>query len=336
MKNTVHWAILGPGKIAHKFADAFPGVSDATLYAVASRDVARGKEFAGRYNIPKTYTSYEALVADPQVDIVYIATPHPFHHAQALLCLNHKKAVVCEKPLTINYRQTLELVSAARANNTFLMEGMWSRFFPATLKTTELIRAGVIGEVKFLRADFGFIAPLDLQGRVFNVALGGGAQLDVGVYPMFLALLLLGKPDRIQALGKLAVTGADETTSVQFHFSNGSIAHILSSVVADTSKQAEIIGTLGTIIMHSPWHKSQAITIKKNTGETETIALPFSGIGFEFQLEHATACFREGRKESALMTHELSVWMAETADEILRQCGVVYPETNPDNSSLSL
>jgi len=266
MKRVINWAILGPGKIAHKFADAFRSVPDAKLFAIASRDAARGKEFARLFKVPNTYDSYEALVADSEVDIIYIATPHPFHYEQTLLCLNHKKAVLCEKPLTLSHRRASEMVSLARSQSTFLMEGMWSRFFPATIKTVDLIRAGVIGEIKFLRADFGFVAPYNPEGRVFNLKLGGGAQLDVGVYPMFLALLVLGKPQKIQALAQRALTGADETTSAQFYFKNGSIAHIVSSVAADTAKQAEIIGTLGTLVMHSPWHKSGRFFRHKSRG----------------------------------------------------------------------
>ena len=328
MKRVINWAILGPGKIAHKFADAFRSVPDAKLYAIASRNAPRGKEFAGKFKVPRLYNTYEALVADSEVDIIYIATPHPFHYAQTLLCLNHKKAVLCEKPLTMSHKNASEMVALARSMSTFLMEGMWSRFFPATIKTLELIRAGVIGEIKFLRADFGFVAPYDPEGRVFNLKLGGGAQLDVGVYPMFLALLILGKPEKIQGLSRRALTGADETTSAQFFFKNGSIAHIVSSVVVDTPKQAEIIGTLGTIVMHTPWHKAQTITVKMNSGETKPIDLPYSGLGFEFQLAHVTECMQDGLKESSLLSHDLSLTMAETADEILRQGGIVYPENN--------
>jgi predicted dehydrogenase len=328
MKRVINWGILGPGKIAHKFADAFRSVPDAKLHAIASRDAARGKEFAGKFKVPKIYNTYEALVADPDVDIIYIATPHPFHYAQTALCLNRKKAVLCEKPLTMSFKNASEMVALARSTGTFLMEGMWSRFFPATIKTLELIRAGVIGEIKFLRADFGFVAPYDPEGRVFNLRLGGGAQLDVGVYPMFLALLILGKPEKIQALSRRALTGADETTSAQFYFKNGNIAHIVSSVAIDTPKQAEIIGTLGTIVMHTPWHKAQTITVKMNSGETKPIDLPYSGLGFEFQLAHATSCMQDGLKESSLLSHDLSLSMAETADEILRQGGIVYPENN--------
>ena len=328
MKDTINWAILGPGRIAEKFASAFSSTANAKLYAVASRDLERGKEFAAKFAIPKVYSGYEALAADKDVDIIYVATPHPFHHAQTLLCLNHKKAVLCEKPLTLNYKGALEMFAAAKLNNTFLMEGMWSRFFPATIKTLELIQAGAIGEVKFMRADFGFAAPFDPEGRVFNIDLAGGAQLDVGVYPMFMALLLLGKPEKIQALARLAATGVDETTVVQFYFRNGIMAHILSSVVAETPKLAEIIGSLGTITLHTPWHKSHAITLNKTHGESQHFDLPYSGIGFEFQLQHVTECMRNGLKESPMMSPELSLLMAEVADEILMQCGIHYPSNN--------
>jgi predicted dehydrogenase len=320
----IRWGILGPGKIAHKFADAFREVPQATLYALASRDARRGREFARQYAIGQVYQSYEALVADPQVDAIYVATPHPFHHAQTLLCLNSKKAVLCEKPLTMNYRQTADLVAAARQNNTFLMEGMWSRFFPALIRALEIVRQGTLGEVKLLEADFGFASPFDPGSRVFNLSLGGGAQLDVGVYPMFLALLMLGKPDHVQALAQRAATGADETTSVQLHFRNGAIAHILSSVAAETPKLAVITGTKGTLTLESPWHKSKAVRLRMNSGETTTSDFPYSGMGFEYELREVTHCLLSGMKECPLMPLDFSLLMAETADEILRQCGITY------------
>lgn len=327
MNKLINWAILGPGKIADKFASAFSQVPEAKLYAVASRDEQRGRTFAEKFNIPKIYSSYEQMLADPLVDIVYIATPHTFHHQQTLLCLQNKKAVVCEKPLTLSTKQTMELVAASQANNTFLMEGMWTRFFPATITTLRLIQNGAIGDVKFMRADFGFSAPHDLDHRVFNLTLGGGAQLDVGVYPLFLALLIGGIPKTIQAVSKLAVTGADETTVAQFNFESGTIAHILSSIVADTPKLAEIFGSKGSITLETPWHKSQEIRLKKNSGELETFHFPFEGVGFHYELRHATECIQMGLKESKLMPLSLSIQMAKAADEILKQSGVIYPST---------
>lgn len=328
MIKKTNWAILGPGKIADKFASAFPLVHQANLMAVASRDKKRGDDFAHKYAIPKVYYSYKELLVDSEIDIVYISTPHVFHYEQALLCIKHKKAVLCEKPLTMNARQTLELISASKANNTFLMEGMWTRFFPATHKMMELITAGKIGEAKLVRADFGFAAPHLPDHRVRNLKLGGGAQLDVGVYPLFLALLLCGKPTVIQAVSKLAEAGADETTAAQLYFENDTIANILSSIVIDTSKQAEITGTTGKIILHAPWHKSQKVTFKKNSGEEEVFDFSFEGAGFQYELQHVTDCMLRGFKESNLMPLELSLRMAQVADEIIRQAGVIYPNSN--------
>jgi len=320
----INFGIIGPGKIANRLASSFEHAKGGKVYAVASRDEAKAKEFATTYKIEKIYNSYEALVKDPAVDVIYIATPHPFHFDQTLLCLKNGKAVLCEKPLALNYRQVSEMIDTARTNNVFLMEAMWSRFFPATKKVVELIQSGTMGEVKYLSADFGFAAPYDLNNRVYNMTLGGGAQLDVGVYPMFLALLLLGKPDEVKALSKLATTGADETTAALLSYKNGSMAHILSSIVTDSPKQADIMGTKGRIIMQTPWHKSQQITMKLNSGETEEFSFPYPGNGFQYQVEEVIACLNTGKKESDLMPHSLSLLMARVSDEIRKQGGIKY------------
>ncbi len=316
--------ILGPGKIANRFADSFKHVPEAKVYAIASRDENKAKEFAAAHNVEKYYTSYEQLVKDPAVDLIYIATPHPFHYEQSLLCLNHGKAVLCEKPLALNLRQATEIVAAAKKTKTFFMEGMWSRFFPTIHKTIDLLKSGAIGEIKSLHADFGFSGPVNLEGRLYNMALGGGAQLDVGVYPMFFALLVLGKPDEIKAFSQLASTGADTTTQALFKYKSGAIAHILSSIVADSPKDAHIMGTLGRITVQTPWHKSEKVTLRLNSGETTEFAFPHSGNGFEFQLQHVVRCLEAGETESDEMPHSLSLMMAEVSDEIRRQGGVKY------------
>ena len=326
MERIINWGILGPGRIADKFASAFSITPQAKLHAVASRDKERGKEFATKFGIPKVYSDYEALANDPDVDIIYVATPHNFHHEQTILCLNYKKAVLCEKPLTLSLQSALAMVTAAKTNDRFLMEGMWSRFFPAILKTVDLISTGAIGEVQFIRADLGFAFPYDPDSRVYNLKLAGGAQLDVGIYPMFLALLILGKPKRIQALAQRAPTGADQITSVQFLFKNNVMAHILSSFIVDTPKQAEIMGTLGTITLHAPWYKSQAVTIKMNNAESTHFDFPYAGFGFQYQLQHVTECMQKGLKESPLMSLDFSLLMAEVADVILSQCNITYSD----------
>src|SRR4051812_31176436 len=207
--NPIRFGILGPGKIANRFADAFQYVPTAKVYAVASRDAGKAKEFAAKTGAEKSYGTYEALAEDPGVDVIYIATPHPYHYEQTLMCLKHRKAVLCEKPMSLNLRQTTEMINLAKTKKIFLMEGMWSRFFATTRKTLEIISSGAIGEVRFVNADFGFAGPVNVDSRLYDLALGGGAQLDVGVYPLFLSLLLLGKPNEVKAMSHLASTGAD-------------------------------------------------------------------------------------------------------------------------------
>jgi predicted dehydrogenase len=320
----VKFGILGPGKIANRFADAFKYVPDAKIYAVASRDAEKADQFATRYGAQKAYDSYEQLADDPDVDVIYIATPHAYHHEQTLMCLNKGKAVLCEKPLSLNLRQTTEMIDLAKRRKIFLMEGMWSRFFATTHKTLELIASGVIGDVKFVHADFGFAGPVNMESRLYNLALGGGAQLDVGVYPLFFSLLLLGNPYEVKALSHLASTGADTVTNALLTFHSGAVAHIHSSIVSDSVKEAHVIGTLGKIIIQSPWHKSEKVTLKLNSGETEEFSFPHSGNGFEFQIDEVVRCLKAGKTESDLMPFSLSLMMAEVSDEIRRQGGVRY------------
>jgi predicted dehydrogenase len=318
------WGIIGPGRIAKRFADSFSLLPQAELYAVASRDAVRGKEFASAYGIPKVYTNYEDLVKDKEVDAIYISTPHAFHYECALLCLKNNKPVLCEKPLTLNRSLAQVMINTARENNTFLMEAMWTRFIPATVKALELIRSGVIGEVKFIYADFGFATPFNPDSRIYDLKLGGGAQLDVGIYPMFLALVVLGKPENIKAFAKLATTGADENTSALFYYNDGAIANIYSSIVAESPKQADIIGTKGTISIHTPWYKSQALTLTTGRDDKKLVNIPYPGTGFEFQIEEVMRCVKENKIESDLMSHSFSLMMAEVSDDIRRQVSVKY------------
>ena len=321
---TWNFGILAPGNIAHKFVAAFGHTPRARAFAVASRDSQLAKAFAQANNMERAYASYADLSRDPDVDIVYIAAPHVVHHPLALQCLREGKAVLCEKPLAINLKQVKEMTAAAKAANVFLMEGMWSRFFPYLKKTLELISSGAIGEVKYIQADFGFSAPVNFDGRIYNLALGGGAQLDVGVYPLFLILGILGKPDEIKAHSNLAVTGADATTGAILYYKRGVIAQLSSSIVADSPKEAHIVGTTGTIKIHGPWYKSQHLTLRLNSGEITEFPFPYPGNGFQFEIEEVVNCLDEKKTECPLMTHAFSVMMAEVSDEIRRQGGVKY------------
>lgn len=324
MTKFFRWGLMGPGKIAHRFASSFGGFSHAKIAAVASRDKERGQSFAAQYNIPTCYNGYESLARDPEIDAIYISTPHAFHRELTLLCLEHKKPVLCEKPLTLNHKYASEMVAAARKNNTFLMEAMWTCFFPSIRKMMELVRSGAIGEVKFLRGDFGFNAPFDPQSRLYNLALGGGAMLDVGVYPLFLALHVLGRPDEIKAFAHLAPTGADKITNALLYYKNGAIASLLSSIVNDTPKTAEIMGTKGRITLHAPWYKATALTLETEGGSPQTFSMPYDGPGFAFQVQEVMQCVEKGLKESPLMPLDFSLLMAEVSDEVRRQCHIRY------------
>ena len=326
MKKTYKWGILGPGKIAHRFVEALQNVPAAETYGVASRDNKRAVDFAAKFHIPVVYDTYESLIKDPEIDIIYIATPHSFHHEQAIKCLNHKKAVLCEKPLSVDYKRTLQIVTAARSNNTFLMEAMWTRFMPATLKVLELIKQGRLGEVKYISADFGDNFPYDPTSRVYDVKLGAGSILDIGIYPLFLVLLIFGKPDDIKSFAHLANTGADDLASALLCYRDGRIATVLSSNILHTPIKAEIIGTEGSITMHSTWYNTKSISLSKFGQETQHIDVSYEGNGFEFQIQEVMNCLDRGEKESLQMPLDFTLLLSKTMDEICRQCGVLYPE----------
>lgn len=320
-----NFGIIGPGKIANRFADAFQFVPRARVYAIASRDDQKRKAFAERHKIEKVYSTYEEMLKDSAVDIVYVATPHTFHFDLTLLCLTYGKAVLCEKPFTINYKQVEILTDKAKEAKVFMMEGMWSRFFPAVHKTLELLQSGVIGDLKYLQADFGFAAPVNPESRIYSLELGGGAQLDVGVYPLFLAMLIMGKPDQIKSMSCKTDTGADASTDAMFYYDSGKIAHIFSSIVTDSPKEAHLMGTKGSILIESPWYKSQKVSLRLNGGEKTEFPFPHSGNGFEFQIEEIVRCLDAGKTECEMMPHSLSLLMAEVSDEIRRQGDVRYP-----------
>lgn len=318
------WGIIGPGKIANKFAVALARVPGSVLWAVASRDEIKAKAFAEKHGAEKYYTTYEAIATDTDIDVVYIATPHTFHHAHALLCLKNKKAVLCEKPMSVNYASTMQMVAVARENNVFLMEALWTRFLPITNKVLELISDGVIGNVKFVKADFGTIFPFNADSRIYNVKLGGGSLLDIGVYPLFLALLLLGKPDEIKSMAHLAETGADETMSISLSYNNGNMAALFSTFAGHTPLTADITGNKGCIFLPVPWYKGSSIIVKTNAGEETGIAVPYGDNGFEFEIEEVTRCLDNGLTESNLLSHDFSLMMSKVVDDISKQCGLVY------------
>lgn len=322
--STYRWGIIGAGNIAAKFASALRYTEGAEVFAVASRDSGKGNAFAEKFGASHIYTDYAQLAADEEVDVIYIATPHAFHCEQALMCLDRHKPVLCEKPMALNYNQVSRMAAAAKSSNTFLMEGMWSRFMPSINKVLELIKSDVIGNMQCVRADFGFAAPYNPQGRLYNLQLGGGALLDVGIYPLFLTHLLLGQPSLIQSMGKLADTGADEYCSMQFQYPGGQTASIFSSITIKTGLTADIIGTKGRVHLSCPWYKATEMTVILHTDERQSFSFPYEHNGFEYEIREVMRCLDQGLTESPLMPLDFSLQMAATLDTVMQQCGIVY------------
>lgn len=324
MQKTYRWGILGPGKIAAKFATALNYVDGAEVFAVASRDQQRAKDFAENFGALRVYADYESLAKDPEVDIIYIATPHAYHHEHVLMCLRHHKPVVCEKPFALHHRQVEEMLATARKENVFLLEGMWTSFMPFLKKIESLIADGVIGDPNFLRADFGFNLPFDGNSRLYDIKLGGGSLLDVGIYPLFLATKLLGQPVAIKSFGKLASTGADEYCQAILQYDSGATANIFSAITTQTGITAEIAGSKGRIEIHNPWFKATDFTVHVDGKGSEHFSFPHGSNGFEHEIKEVMACLDKGLKEAPSMPLEFSLSLSKLIDTIKEQVGVVY------------
>jgi predicted dehydrogenase len=334
------WGIIGPGKIANKFAVALTMAGNARLGAVASRDISRAREFAEKHGGAaggpgaaagadsgsiRVYDRYEQLAADPAIDAVYIATPHGYHAEHALLCLQQGKAVLCEKPMALSARQVKEMTAASVRNRAFLMEAMWTRWLPLMETVRHLIKEGRIGDVRYVRADFGFLAPFNPGGRLYDLRLGGGSLLDIGIYPLYLCLEVLGKPESIKAAGHLSPTGSDDVCHAVLGYGEGRSAVFSSNLTCQTSLTAEIAGTKGMIRIPTPWYKNDRLTVSRPDEEEQSIQLEPVVNGFEYQIREVQRCLSGGLIESPLLSHAFSLTMSEVMDEIRKQIGVVYP-----------
>ena len=324
MSKNYRWGILGAGRIADKFCTATDFVKGSEVYAVASRDIENAKAYASRYKASRYYDNYDDLIKDENVDIIYIATPHAFHYEQTLNCLRHKKAVLCEKPMSLTYRQTSEMIRVATENKVFLMEAMWTACMPFIAKIKSLIKEDVIGEPRYVSGDFGFTVPVDVDSRLFNKALGGGSLMDIGIYPLFLATLILGEPTSIKTISALTSTGVDEYANVILQYKNGATAHILSTVSFNTAIEAEIIGTKGSIKIKNPWFKATDFSLHLNDGSIENFTIPHESNGFEHEIKHVMNSLDYGVLESDLMPHHLTLSISKTMEEILKQANVSY------------
>jgi predicted dehydrogenase len=320
----VRWGVLGTGGIASTFASDLPLVPGAELAAVGSRTPAAAAAFAERHRFARSHGSWAGLAADPEVDVVYVATPHAFHFDAAMTCLEGGKAVLCEKPMTLDLASSERLVLEARTRGLFLMEAMWMRLNPAVRELARLIADGVIGEVTTVHADFGLQGPFEATHRLRDPALGGGALLDLGVYPINLAHLVLGSPATVHSWAQLTPEGVDQNTGMLFGYESGAVAALTCSLVGETRNAASITGTLGRIDLPQGFFVPRGFMLHRVGAEPEEISFDFPGRGYQFEAAEVQRCLAEGLSESPLVPHATTLDVMTIMDTIRAEIGVVY------------
>jgi len=321
----LRWGVLAPGRIAGAFVWALHHHTDQRVHSVASRDLERARSFAATYEVPRAHGSYEQLVSDPGIDIVYVASPHSEHKRQALLAIAAGKHVLVEKPLALNATEAREIASAARAAGVFAMEAMWTRFLPQTLLIDRLLRDGVLGDIRLVTADFGVRFDFDPVGRIFNPALGGGALLDLAVYPLWFAHFVLGTPTRVLATGELARTGVDGQTALVLTTDTGAQALVHTTLFADTPNEASVSGSLARLQVDARFIAPGGFTLSSPASEARLRWSDPSGLrGSEALAYQATAVAQhiaDGLTESPLHPLDRAVAVLETIDAARRQVG---------------
>ena len=329
MTTPFRWGIIAPGSIAKQFAHGLAAIPDAVLVAVGARDITKATAFATEFstatNKIRAHGSYAALAADPNVDAVYIASPHPFHREHALLCIAHGKAVLCEKPFAVNHADAAEIVAAAKAKGVFCMEALWTRFLPATARVRAWLADSRIGEVRMVCADFGFRCGWDPTSRLLDPNLAGGALLDVGCYGLAYARMIFGTdPLKLSAVATLGDTGVDEQIALSALYAQGRLASLTAAVRTSTNHDAWIYGTSGRIHVPGYWHARSATLIQD--GQAPVTATPeFVGNGYNYEAVEVAACVRAGRTQSALAPLAESLETMQAMDEARRQVGLSYP-----------
>ncbi|MFD4641508.1 Gfo/Idh/MocA family protein [Lentzea sp. NPDC058436] len=314
------WGVIATGGIAQTVTADMLKVEGVTVLAVSSRDVTKAQAFADRFGIERAYGDYRDLLADPDVDVVYVATPHGQHHEVTLAALDAGKHVLCEKAIALTVAQAEEMVERARSKNLFLMEAMWTRFNPLIRKVQEAVAGGEIGEVRMIRADFGFRHAFSDGDRLWAKEAGGGATLDLGVYPVAFAHQILGVPTHVHAHGSLAPTEVDADAGIFLAYANGAHALLSCSLVANLGARAEIVGTLGRVEVVDPMFNPTAVVING-------IEHAIEDEGYQHQIRAVEECVAAGLTESPQVTWANTLEVMRTLEEALRQIGVSYADT---------
>ncbi|MBJ7538324.1 Gfo/Idh/MocA family protein [Marinomonas transparens] len=322
---TLRWGIIGTGYIAHLFASDFAHVKSGELRAVASRNKESADRFSAEFDIELAFVDYFSLINSHEVDVIYIATPHVYHYDLAKACILAGKAVLCEKPFTLNEMQSRELYELAEEKNVFIMEAMWTRFNPVIEQVIEWVEEGEIGHLHSVQANFNFVAPTDPSHRLMNIELGGGALLDIGIYPVFLAQLFFGKPDFIQNQAVLGDTDVDLFEQILLGWESGQLASLEASLISCNPNRAVLSGSKGYIEIDSEWFQARSCRI---VGENETeraVEFDFPGAGYQFEVDEVNRCIEEGLVQSPNYSWQDSLELIATLDEIRQDIGLSYP-----------
>lgn len=317
------WGIVGLGNIAAQFASDLGLIENAELHAVASRDIDKANEFAEKFKALKTYYSYDSLFEDPEVEIVYIATPHNSHAELSIKALEKGKHVLCEKPMALSYNDAQRMIEASKKHNKFFMEAFWTRFIPAVQDVLQKINSGTIGDVNYVKADFAFHGSETENKRLFDKELGGGALFDIGVYPVFLSYIVLGKPKEILAKALKHKNDVDLQTSMILQYELGqSILH--SSIVSESDMKAVISGTKGRIELNAPWYVADGYSLFKNEEKEATFTLPTLGKGYSYEIIECHNCILNNEIESQLWSHQNSLDLSKIVEEVKFQIGLAF------------
>jgi len=324
MDKIIRWGILRTGRIAKALATALKEVPGAELVAVASRSIDSANAFAREYGAQRAHGTYQALADDPEVDVIYIATPHPMHHENALMCLRGGKALLVEKAFTVNRREAEEVVALAREKKLFVMEAMWSRFQPALVEARRLIEAGEIGRITNIQADLGFMAEVGPEHRLFAKELGGGALLDLGIYPLSVSTFFLGGVASVKAMSELGPTGVDVQTNFVLRHVNGGLSSCSTSLTARTGATLTVCGSKGFLRLHGRFHHTEDFTIELNDGTRREVHVPRTGNGYAHEAMEVQRCLRAGLLESPVMPLNETLALMSVMDDIRGQTGVRY------------
>lgn len=320
------WGILAPGKMSAKFTNGLKILPNAELYAVGSRSRERAQGFALEHGFQKYYGSYEELAADPEVDVIYIASPHSFHFEHTMLCLRNGKAVICEKAFGINSHEVEIMVNEAEKRGVFLMEALWPPFQPFYKKATEILESGILGDIKHLHGYFSFIPPFDPNDRKFNISLGGGSLLDIGIYPVIDSLTFLGMPDEIKASALFSETGSEESITAILRYDNKCMATVYSSFRTNIGIGCELLCRNGNMTVSRGRDMNQRVILSLHGRERQEFVFTPQAMGYHWEAEEVMKCLDENKKESSIVPHSFSINLIKILDRIRKSAGVVFPQ----------